>query len=102
MTTTLQTRVIEAHPELVWQRLLGSVPPSKHGADGIVVRMRCLQDLQVDYELSTALDGVKIDDMLDAVVLLACACSRLDGTAVRYPTDHRQIDAKGLVMEIWG
>ncbi|MBX7131529.1 MAG: DUF429 domain-containing protein [Fimbriimonadaceae bacterium] len=101
MTPSLQERVVEAHPELVWRRLAGSDLPSKHRPEGIAARLECLRDVGVRSEPNSPIPGVKQDDMLDAIALLACASARLDGTGVRYPAAFEERDEKGLLMEMW-
>lgn len=101
MTSSLQSRVFEAHPELVWRRLAACDLPSKHRPEGISARIECLRAAGVCYEPSPPIQGVRQDDMLDAIALLACASARLAGTGVRYPAAFEERDVKGLLMEMW-
>jgi predicted RNase H-like nuclease len=105
MTSELQDRVFEVHPELCFWGLAGR--PMQHGKknpDGYQERSRILTKL-----LSTHLPeraevrqlGLPIepDDLLDALVAAFTAYRAWKGNAIRIPANP-QLDRKGLRMEM--
>jgi predicted RNase H-like nuclease len=105
MTRRRQTRIREAHPELVFLRLNGGVPlASKHTMAGWTLRRRLLRRegfseigrwLRVDRHGS----GAKVDDILDACAMAIAA--RDFHSANVLPRGPARRDAKGLKMQIW-
>ncbi|WP_027287467.1 DUF429 domain-containing protein [Rhodovibrio salinarum] len=101
-----QEQVLEAHPELAFQRLNGGAAlPRKADRAGRTVR----RDLLVSAGLSE-IDGLlsahprsqaKMDDVLDAGVCALVARDQLAGRARRVPETTPDRDARGLRMEIW-
>jgi len=100
MTPALQKRVLESHPELVFQRLNRGAPlASKKSPDGRAMRRRLLEvdgfeELDA-WIASLRGSGAKIDDLFDAC---ACAIAARD-SVTRIPAQPR-VDARGLRMEI--
>lgn len=100
ITPERQARLIECHPELVFQRLNGGRPvPSKKTALGLALRRDLLKadgfdllDAWIDGRRGT---GIRQDDLLDAC---ACAIAARDSTQ-RVPPAPRT-DPRGLRMEI--
>ena len=116
MTPQLQQRIIEVHPELVWQRLANAALPSKHQPAGLAQRHALLAARLP--ELARLLEWRKRlgraaaeDDLLDALVCLVAAhelqpllhqpSDRIDQTARRLPVGPVTLDERGLRMEIW-
>ncbi len=109
ITTALQTRVMEAHPELAFAALAGH--PMRHNKktpNGRRERMVCLRrafggalrdPLRVRLELGLA--AVALDDVLDAYVLAWTANRIRNGHGQRLPAGDPPIDARGLRMEVW-
>jgi len=106
MTSELQERIIEFHPELAWLRLSAKKLVSKHKDEGIAER-KVLIHLVVP-ELEQLLSwkdflgrAAAFDDLLDALVGLAVAEASLHNSAYRLPANDGEIDVTGLRMEIW-
>ncbi len=103
LTPTLQARVIETHPELVFLRLNDGRPlPRKADAEGVALRRDLLlRDGFVDLDewlgRGRKGTGAKPDDVLDAC---AAAIAARDTTRV-VPDGDAPRDARGLVMQIW-
>jgi predicted RNase H-like nuclease len=103
MTSELQQRVIEFHPEVTWMRLLGGIPPNKHHATGLLMRLShlFLQFPEIfDLAKTEAADACELDDLLDAIAGIAAAIGKHDRLAEPLGSKE-QIDAKGLKMQIW-
>lgn len=103
LTPELQTRVIEAHPELTFLRLNGGKPlPRKQDAEGLALRRALLlragfsdiDDWLTRWRKGT---GAKPDDVVDAC---AAALAARDATHV-VPEGEAPRDARGLRMQIW-
>jgi predicted RNase H-like nuclease len=103
ITPRLQTKIREAHPELVFLRLNGGTPlPSKRTADGIRLRTTLLRARgfrEIGRWLGGDRHGARPDDVLDACVL-ALAAREFDSRRV-LPVGRAQMDARGLKMQIW-
>jgi predicted RNase H-like nuclease len=103
MTSEIQQRVIEFHPEVTWMRLLGGIPPNKHHAAGLLMRLShlFLQFPEIfDLAKTEAAVVSKLDDLLDAIAGIAAAICKHDRLAEPLGSKE-QIDAKGLKMQIW-
>lgn len=105
LTAADQSLVHEAHPEVAFQRLAGPNPlPPKRRRAGVVARLalleaagfRGLEEARRQLPRSAA----KVDDLLDAAVLLITAGRIAAGSAVRLPPKPER-DARGLDMAIW-
>lgn len=112
MTPTMQKRVVECHPELVFWRLNGRQPltlPKKVKSPSSVSGLELRRSLLVKWGFSeTAWHDIGLrkadvadDDILDALANAAAAADIHNGVAYRVPDDP-PCDAKGLRMEIWG
>ena len=114
MTPSLQRRVVEFHPELVWKRLAGRALLSKHTKAGLQARLSILRHLVPGMEEALQwrkrfTGSVDLDDVLDALVGLAAAhaiamvspAAAMSGRACRLPPWRPPRDARGLRMEIW-
>jgi predicted RNase H-like nuclease len=105
MTSRLQDRIREAHPELVFRRLNDGKPvPSKHTEEGLRLRRRLLRRQgfrELDRWLSVDRigSGARRDDVLDACAL-AVAARDLHLRNV-LPRGRAARDARGLKMQIW-
>jgi predicted RNase H-like nuclease len=103
MTPRLQSRIREAHPELVFLRLnFGRPLPSKKTEEGRALRLRLLRR-EGFSEIRQWLDGrrfgAKPDDILDACA--AAIAARDLGQGHVLPRENAPRDAKGLKMQIW-
>jgi predicted RNase H-like nuclease len=101
MTPTLQDRVVESHPELIFQRLNKRAPlPSKKSAEGRALRRGLLErdgfGVLDAWIASLRGTGVKVDDLFDAC---ACAIAARDSSD-RVPAQPL-VDVRGLRMEIY-
>lgn len=99
-----QKRIFEAHPELAFCRLNNGKPlPSKHTDEGLRQRRRLLRNAgfrQLDNWIVMRRSlHAKIDDILDACVLLLTAERIRKGDAVTLPPTAVR-DARGLHMAI--
>ena len=95
ITPERQLRVMEAHPELCFQRLAGKpLEFSKKTAEGKTLRQTLLGSPRVVEEWPRRL--VQPDDILDALALLGWA--RQGGP----PLGLEQRDERGLLMQIYG
>lgn len=97
MTSALQKRVYESHPELVFVALSGA--PMKHAKKtpaGVRERLKALDMNKPDLP-----KGIRMDDALDAFALAQQARRIAMGVAMRLPARPKK-DARGLRMEIWG
>jgi predicted RNase H-like nuclease len=109
MTTALQVRVKEVHPEVCFYVMNGNrpLPYSKRSSEGLALRRRLTERrgfgqliTQALRDETTSAKGAKHADVLDACA--ACwTAERIHGSrAIRIP-DSPARDAKGLSMEIW-
>ncbi|MEZ4461978.1 MAG: DUF429 domain-containing protein [bacterium] len=88
-------RFFEAHPELAFLQLSGSVLPSKHSKEGLDLRRTLLSE---EFAIPPTPQGAKTDDMLDALVLVHTARRIHANAAVKLGGDP---DETGLEMAIW-
>jgi len=99
-----QQFVREAHPELAFQRLSdGEALPPKRSPEGQQARIALLESagmLNPSALPKFSSSIAKLDDILDAVVLVRTAVSIAEGTASRL-IGNPKCDAHGLNMEIW-
>ncbi len=101
ITPALQARVLECHPELVFQRLNGGAAlPPKRTPEGLRLRRALLAAAGFDaldrWLAALGGSGARADDLLDACVLALAARAPLG------PVDCApEVDARGLRMEIW-
>ena len=102
-------RVFEAHPELAFWQLNGERPlmhPKKMGGrpnpDGMQERRRILSTAGLPSQAitATAPRGAALDDLLDALALLAVALRLLKKEARSYPNPPGR-DGFGLPIAIW-
>jgi len=102
----LERRLVEAHPELCFQRLNNDQPltHNKHGSDGILERLAILERFtRATAHLEQGLQqfnrsAVQADDLLDALCLLVVArMPRSQHEQLPYPAPR---DARGLRMRI--
>ena len=105
MTPSLQSRVREAHPELVFLRLNGGAPlPSKNREEGAALRRRLLHR-EGFTEIARWLKhdrigtGAKADDVLDACAMAVAARNFDKGFAL--PPNPAPRDRRGMKMQIW-
>lgn len=103
MTTKLQDRVFEVHPELCFLEMGGH--PMRNGKKteaGYLERERLLLGFrEIVQELERRRPSkLKKDDILDACAACWTANRIYQNTAVRIPTDP-PLDSKGLRMEMW-
>lgn len=101
ITPALQEAVLEAHPELVFQRLNGGrMLPPKRTPEGLRLRRDLLAaaglDAVEDWRRRLRGSGARADDLFDACAL-ALAARAPDGPIACAPAT----DARGLRMEIW-
>jgi predicted RNase H-like nuclease len=103
MTSRLQQRIREAHPELVFLRLnFGRPLPSKKSEEGIVLRTRLLRRegfAELKDWLAERPVAVKADDILDACATAIAARDFTQGNVL--PRENAAKDAAGLKMQIW-
>lgn len=101
MTPARQARIAESHPEVAFARLNGApLPLSKHSEAGLALRRAILQRHGLSLPTGAPPMGAQANDVLDAAALTLAAEHRLSGAASRLSDDA--VDARGLVMEIWG
>jgi predicted RNase H-like nuclease len=101
MSAELQSRVVEAHPELCFRQIQGGplAFPKRHPS-GRSERLEILD--RVYREILVAVRppvGAAADDVLDAAVLAWTAARLTRGDAKRMPAEP-ELDARGLRMEI--
>lgn len=110
MTPSLQTRIVEAHPELAFRTLAGrdSGLAGKATTEGFAQRLRLLAGAigpaMPDLPSERGRIGMTkcaLDDLADALVLADVASRAAGGTAFRVPAGDPPRDARGLRMEIW-
>jgi predicted RNase H-like nuclease len=106
MTTDLQERVFEVHPELSFRAMNGEEPlsRSKRSAQGVVSRIRLLEGAGFGevLECAAGLAGTaaSLDDVLDACAAGWTARRHALNDARRIPEDP-PLDRRGLRMEMW-
>ena len=97
------SRILEVHPELSFQRMAGEVLPSKKYAKGVGRRISSLSQAMPDVNIVAALEScpgdVPIDDSLDALAALWTARRHQDGRSEGVLTCP-EIDARGTAMQI--
>ncbi len=105
---SMQSRVIEAHPELAFRVLAGAPLARKATADGFAERAALLRTVfgpslpdLVAARRAIGPSMLKLDDLADACVLAFVARRADDGSARRLPDGDPPVDARGLRMEIW-
>lgn len=105
MTPRLQTKVREAHPELVFLRLnFGRPLPSKKSDEGIELRVQLLRregfaDIRRWIGAGRTGSGAKADDILDACAVAIAARDFGQGNVL--PRGPAPKDGRGLKMQIW-
>ena len=102
LSPDLQTRVLEAHPELAFRALNGGVPlaSSKHRPAGRLERWRLLRTILPDLPPDPPAGPCPPADLMDALAVAWTAVCVHRGGAIRVPADPPR-DARGLRMEIW-
>lgn len=97
------SRILEVHPELVFQRIAGEALPSKKQANGVARRVSALTRAMPDVDVIVALEScpgdVPIDDSLDALATLWTARRHVTGQSegiLALP----EIDARGTAMQM--
>lgn len=109
MTSELESRVYEVHPELSFWRLNGeramSLPKKVKGAahrPGLAERrdLLCGFGFEPEFFDSERPRGVSADDLIDAAVNTLIAERIVRGEAESFPADPPR-DAKGLRIAIW-
>lgn len=108
MTSALQARIVESHPELAFLTLEGlPMRHNKKADEGQKERLRLLKRNYgrhlVEPEMIRSRygkDRPALDDVLDACAL-ALVARRIHLGRGRCLPDHPPLDAKGLRMEIW-
>lgn len=94
-----QDRLVEAHPECAFARLLGQpLDAAKRTAEGSATRQALLKDWDpaLGELIDSRTDLPKID-LLDAAVLVVTACHVVAGTEHRL---GRQRDRRGLLAQV--
>lgn len=109
MTSDLENRIYEVHPEVAFWQLNGraemSLPKKVKGRanpEGLAQRRELLESLGMPARLFEAKrpKGVGADDVVDAAVNSLIAKRLHQGTARPFPSDFRR-DERGLRMAIW-
>lgn len=107
LTSELQSRVREAHPEVSFAGLNGGkgIREPKRSAEGMRRRLKLLEPhfpnvYRALAELVPAQPGLANDDVIDAYAVTWSAIRMLNGLAERIPAKPER-DGKGLRMEIW-
>lgn len=105
MTSQLQTRVFEIHPELCFWALAGRpMQHAKKTLDGYEERRGVLSrvlsgSIPARSEVRQLALPIEPDDLLDALAAGYSAYRLRTGDACRIP-DHMEVDRKGLRMEM--
>jgi predicted RNase H-like nuclease len=101
MSPELQSRIVEAHPELCFRQIQGSpLAFAKRHPSGRSERLRVLDRVYCDTLAEVPPPaGAAADDLLDAAVLAWTAARVACGDANRVPAEP-EFDARGLRMEI--
>ena len=96
-------RILEVHPELVFQRLAGEPLPSKKQANGVARRISSLALAMPDVDVIAVLEAcpgdVPIDDSLDALATLWTARRHSAGQSEGIIA-HPELDARGTAMQM--
>lgn len=105
ITPADQAHIIEAHPELAFQRLNGDAAlPSKKSPEGQALRRALLEAAGFtkleDWATALPRKWVAVDDIYDACVLTLTAAHFDHGTAIALP-EQADVNARGLKMQIW-
>jgi predicted RNase H-like nuclease len=102
MTSALQRRVVEAHPEVSFRALAGgrTMAHRKKSSNGREERLETLAKVFAgDLASLDPLRGAATDDLLDACAVAWTAMRLAQGRAARLPAEPRR-DIRGLRMEI--
>lgn len=104
MTPGLQQRVIEAHPEIIFELLAdGSAVDRKKDPAGVRQRVRLLRRAGFTSAAAcialTRTRGIATDDVLDAVACAFTAGRMFLGSAERFGAS--EANASGLISAIW-
>jgi predicted RNase H-like nuclease len=105
MTPRLQSRIREAHPELVFLRLnFGRPLPSKKTEEGLALRVSLLRrerftEIKRWIDVERRGTGANADDILDACAVAIAARDFGRGNVLSRGSATK--DAKGLKMQIW-
>jgi predicted RNase H-like nuclease len=101
VTPTLQSRLVEVHPELVFVRLTGAALPAKKTPAGAAARLAALGRWLPDpaAAVARAPRPARADDALDALACAWAAARWATATALVLPAEPPR-DARGLRMEI--
>lgn len=109
MTSDLEERVFEAHPELAFWRLNGEMPVEKPkkvkgrvSPEGMAARVALLVAEGYDpaFLNGPRPKGAGQDDLLDAAVLALVARRITEDRATPFPADFQR-DSRGLRVAIW-
>ncbi len=106
MEPEFQLRVLEFHPELAWLRVAGRYLGSKHTDAGLAKRMEVLSKYVPGF-LSTSVwharlgRAARLDDLLDAMIGIAAAQASIRSRTHCLPKGVKDIDDRGLSMEMW-
>lgn len=105
MKPEFQKRVLEFHPELAWLRVAGRYLGSKHTDAGLVERTAVLERYVRDFVRASEWRArlgraARLDDLLDAMIGLAAAETSLRSRTHRLPKDIKDLDERGLSMEM--
>jgi predicted RNase H-like nuclease len=97
------SRILEVHPELVFQRIAGESLPSKKQANGVARRISSLALAMPDVDVIAVLEAcpgdVPIDDSLDALATLWTARRHSAGQSEGIIA-HPELDARGTAMQM--
>jgi predicted RNase H-like nuclease len=93
---SMQSRVVEAHPECSYCALAGRVLPPKRTREGLMSRHAAISGVFGDVPIRVK--GARADDVLDAYALLWTAQRFAANTHITHGNGER--DARGLVMRI--
>jgi predicted RNase H-like nuclease len=100
ITSELQRRVVEVHPELSFRRLDARVIAGKRTARGAGQRLRALHDWVDLEDLGDTPAAAGLDDALDALAAAWSAARWRDGAADVLPSTDPPRDGRNLRMEI--
>jgi predicted RNase H-like nuclease len=106
MEPEFQHRVLEFHPELGWLRVAGRYLGSKHTDTGLAKRRAVLRRYVPDFVKTSEWHArlgraARLDDLLDAMIGLAAAEASLRSRTHRLPKGIKDVDDRGLSMEMW-
>jgi predicted RNase H-like nuclease len=99
MTTELQCRVFEVHPELSFAAMNDGQPVLAPKRSAVGARLRRALLTRAGVRVPARPAGAALDDLLDACALTWSAQRIVDGTARRIP-DVPGCDERGLRMEL--